>query len=142
MNRRFVAIALVLLTAVPALIDAQGRTRLRLRIGGTPPVAKNGWWMRVETGATQATSISFMFGTKPNEPVGEGTWQTSTAGEIEFPSEVRAEKVIHLDATATPTTAGAVVCVFYQQDGVERLAFTGTVSRQLNSNKKDAACMP
>jgi len=101
-----------------------------------------GWWLRVDTQATKAGAIEWLLGTNPKKFTVKTTWSAGGGAEFDLPESVRKENVIHMQASTAPAAAPVVVCAFYQQQGVVRLEFSGTDSRQLNQKMKEAKCTP
>src|SRR5687767_1025403 len=101
-----------------------------------------GWWIRVDTRVTKAASIQWEIGTNQKKLTDKATWSVGGPAEIELPESVRKESVIQIQALTAPAAAPAGVCVFYGQQGVAGIEFTGTAGRQLNQKMKESKCRP
>ena len=117
--------------------EPQGQPVIRLR---TVAPTKDGWWIRVNPATTDATGIEWQFGTTPKDLTEKDSWQPSGPVETYLAPAVRTEKVIHIRATTTPANASASFCVFWQQQAVALVKFTGTTDRQLDANMRESQC--
>jgi len=139
--RRVRVCAVILTVAAIAVVDGQNSAKLRFT-RGRPQFPRDGWWLRVDTDKTEATSMQFTFGDNPKDLTGEDTWTSSTPAEMGLPDPLRTARSIHLNAVTTPAGARAVVCVIFQQFGVMHLEFTGNVSRTVSATRRTASCTP
>ncbi|HSV61946.1 MAG TPA: hypothetical protein VLH83_01265 [Chthoniobacterales bacterium] len=104
-------------------------------------VNKTGWWIRIDTEKTVASSISFQVGLTRAD---RKDWRTWTAGEpAEFDlAEMRLWPKLHIRAKTDPKNKKAVFCVFYGDHGVEHFKFDGDKDDNMKSTHKDNDCHP
>ena len=104
-------------------------------------VNKAGWWIRIDTEKTVASSISFQVGLTRAD---RKEWRTWTAGEpAEFDlGEMREWPKLHIRAKTDPKNKKAVFCVFYGDHGVEHFKFDGDKDDNMKSTHKDNDCHP
>jgi len=104
-------------------------------------VNKTGWWIRIDTEKTVASSISFQVGLTRAD---RKDWRTWTAGEpAEFDlAEMRLWPKLHIRAKTDPKNKKAVFCVFYWDHGVEHFKFDGDKDDNMKSTHKDNDCHP
>lgn len=141
MKSRF-ALGLMTLCLMLTAVAAQDGGKPVVRLRTVAALVKDGWWLRVDTASTKAQSIQFTFGTNPKNEAGKESWTPKNPPDFAVTDSIRTQKMLNVRASAAPTDAPAAVCVFFQQQGVARLQFTGSESRQLNANQKDATCAP
>ena len=104
-------------------------------------VDKTGWWIRVNTDKTVASSISFWVGLTRAD---RKEWRTWTAGEpAEFDlAEMRMWPKLHIRAKTDPKGKKAVFCVFFGNHGVQHFDFDGDKDDNMNSKHDDNDCHP
>jgi len=104
-------------------------------------VDKTGWWIRVDTTKTVASSISFWVGLTRAD---RKQWRTWTAGEpAEFDlMEMRAWPKLHIRAKTDPKGKKAAFCVFFGNHGVQHFDFDGDKDDNMNSTHDDNDCKP
>jgi hypothetical protein len=132
---------LVALVASSVIVGAtMAQSQQTVPEGKTVAPTKDGWWIRVNQATTKATRIEWQFGTTPNNLTAKDSWQPTRLVEAYLPPYLRDEKVIHIRATATPASAPVSFCVFWQQQVVEFVEFTGTVDRQISASTGPWQC--
>lgn len=104
-------------------------------------VNKSGWWIRVDTAKTSASSISFWVGLTRAD---RKEWRTWTAGEpAEFDlAEMREWPKLHIRAKTDPKGKKAVFCVFFGNHGVEHFDFDGDKDDNMKSSHTEKDCVP
>ena len=104
-------------------------------------VNKAGWWIRIDTEKTVASSISFQVGLTRAD---RHDWRTWTAGEpAEFDlMEMREWPKLHIRAKTDPKGKKAVFCVFFGNHGVEHWDFDGDKDDNMKSTNTDNDCKP
>ena len=104
-------------------------------------VNKTGWWIRIDTAKTVASSITFQVGLTRAD---RKDWRTWTAGEpAEFDlAEMREWPKLHIRGKTDPKNKKAVFCVFYGDHGVEHFDFDGDKDENMKSTEKDNHCTP
>jgi hypothetical protein len=104
-------------------------------------VDKTGWWIRIDTAKTVASSISFQVGLTRAD---RKEWRIWTAGEpAEFDlMEMRQWPKLHIRAKTDPNGKKAVFCVFFGNHGVQHFDFDGDKDDNMNSKHDDNDCHP
>ena len=104
-------------------------------------VNKTGWWIRIDTAKTVASSISFQIGLTRAD---RKEWRTWTAGEpAEFDlAEMRAWPKLHIRAKTDPKNKKAAFCVFFGNHGVQHFDFDGDKDDNMKSTHDDNDCHP
>jgi hypothetical protein len=104
-------------------------------------VNKTGWWIRIDTQETVASSISFQVGLTRAD---RKEWRTWTAGEpAEFDlAEMRLWPKLHIRAKTDPKNKKAVFCVFYGDHGVQHFKFDGDKDDNMKPTHTDNDCHP
>ena len=137
-----IAIALFAVFAVASPANAQ-KTTTTTTVTKTKvaKVNKTGWWIRIDTEKTVASSISFQVGLTRAD---RKEWRTWTAGEpAEFDlAEMREWPKLHIRAKTDPKNKKAVFCVFYGDHGVEHFKFDGDKDNNMKSTHRDNDCKP
>ena len=138
-------IAIALLGAVLGVgassANAQTTTTKTVTKTRVTRVDKTGWWIRVDTAKTEASSILFQVGLTRAD---RKDWKTWTAGEpAEFDlGEMRMWPKLHIRGKAEPKHKKAVFCVFYGDHGVEHFHFDGDVDHNMKPHDSDRECKP
>ena len=104
-------------------------------------VNKTGWWIRINTEKTVASSISFQVGLTRAD---RKEWRTWTAGEpAEFDlAEMREWPKLNIHAKADPKGKKAVFCVFFGNHGVQHFDLDGDKDDNMKSTHDDNDCKP
>jgi len=104
-------------------------------------VDKSGWWIRIDTAKTKASSISFWVGLTRAD---RKEWRTWTAGEPEeFDlAEMREWPKLHIRAKTDPKSEKAAFCVFFGNHGVSHFDFDGDKDDNMKSSHTDHDCHP
>jgi len=138
-----IAIALLALCAGAGTSSANAQTTTTTTVTKTKiaKVDKTGWWIRVDTQKTTASSISFWVGLTRAD---RKQWRTWTAGEpAEFDlMEMRAWPKLHIRAKTDPNGKHAAFCVFYGNHGVSHFHFDGDKDDNMKSTTTDKDCQP
>ena len=104
-------------------------------------VNKTGWWIRIDTGKTVASSISFQVGLTRADRHDWRTWMAGGPAEFDL-MEMRAWPKLHIRAKTDPKGKKAVFCVFYGNHGVEHFEFDGDKDDNMKSTHTDDDCKP
>ena len=105
-------------------------------------VTKSGWWIRVNSQKTVASTISFQVGMTRAD---RHEWRTWTAGEPEefdLPIELRNSPKLYLRGITDPKNKDAVFCVFFGDHGVQHFKFDGDKDENMNPKDSDHDCKP
>jgi hypothetical protein len=138
-----IALALLALFVSAGASSANAQTTKTTTVTKTKisKVNKTGWWIRMNTDKTVASSISFQVGLTRAD---RKEWRTWTAGEpAEFDlGEMRAWPKLHIRAQADPKGKKAAFCVFFGNHGVQHFDFDGDKDDNMKSTHDDNDCKP
>jgi len=104
-------------------------------------VNKTGWWIRIDTGKTVASSISFQVGLTRADRHDWRTWMAGEPAEFDL-MDMRAWPKLHIRGKTDPKGKKAVFCVFYGNHGVEHFEFDGDEDHNMKQNDSDNDCKP
>jgi hypothetical protein len=104
-------------------------------------VIKTGWWIRIDTSKTTASSIMFQAGLTRADRKDWRTWMAGEPAEFDL-GEMREWPKLHLRMKTDPKKGRAVFCVFYGDHGVEHFNFDGDKDDNMRSTHTDKDCMP
>jgi hypothetical protein len=105
-------------------------------------VTKTGWWIRIDTQKTVASSISFQAGMTRADRHDWRTWTAGEPAEFDLPADLRNLPKLHLHGRTDPKSKDAVFCVFFQNHGVEHFKFDGDKDDNMESKHSDNDCKP
>jgi hypothetical protein len=105
-------------------------------------VTKSGWWIRIDTQKTVASSISFQAGMTRADRMDWRTWTAGEPAEFDLPANLRTLSKLHLHMKAAPKGKKASFCVFFQNHGVEHYEFDGDKDDNLEPADSDNDCKP
>jgi len=136
-----IAVLVLCLGAGTSSANAQKTTTTTVTKTRIARVNKTGWWIRINTEKTVASSISFQVGLTRAD---RKEWRTWTAGEpAEFDlAEMRAWPKLHIRAKADPKGKKAVFCVFFGNHGVSHFHFDGDKDDNMRSTHTEKDCVP
>jgi len=106
----------------------------------TVAAEKNGWWIRVDTGRTQASSITFFVGTSEHDRRPWFTWKSGDSTEFDVPVDFRNVSTLYIHATSNPDGRNSWFCLMYKQHGVKHFDFDDVEDHQENQNNSDDEC--
>jgi hypothetical protein len=116
----------------------------------------DGWWLKVNAEGTNTEKIGWEFG-KSLEALGwYMSWRRPMTRDGSIPErqlypgnlpasawvELQPLRVIYVRATTRKETESASFCVFYQQQAVARIDFTGEIVVQLDARRHAPTCTP
>ena len=104
-------------------------------------VDKTGWWIRIDTAKTVASSISFQVGLTRADRKEWRTWMAGEPAEFDL-MEMRQWPKLHIRAKTDPKSKKAVFCVFFGNHGVQHFDFDGDKDDNMNSTHDDNDCKP
>ena len=104
------------------------------------PVMRDGWWIRVNTNHTEATSIDFQIGTKAQDRETWCTWHSSDPVEFDVPAKFRTVDHIYIRATANPEGRHAWFCLMYGNKGVKHFDTDNWEQEDRSQNDTDDDC--
>ena len=103
-------------------------------------VVRDGWWIRINTNQTQATSIDFQIGTKAQDRETWRTWHSNDAPEFDVPMKYRTVEHIYIRATANPEGRRAWFCLMYGGKGVKHFDTDNWEQEDRSQNDSDDEC--
>ena len=103
-------------------------------------VLRDGWWIRVNTSRTEATSIDFQIGTKAQDRETWRTWHSGDPIEFDVPMKYRTVDHIYLRATANPEGRHAWFCLMYGGKGVKHFDTDNWEQEDRAQNDTDDEC--
>ena len=103
---------------------------------------KTGWWIRVNSGKTEAASISFQVGTSKADSRAWRSWQQGQRVEFDLPTALRNAPRVYLRGLSIPHDKKAWFCVFYRDHGVEHFEFDGDQDHNMKPDDSEHDCIP
>jgi hypothetical protein len=101
---------------------------------------KNGWWIQINTGKTEASSITFMIGTDSGNRQPWFTWQSGNPTEIDVPDGYRNVASLYIYAVVSPNGKNGWFCVKYINNGVKHWDFDNDEDHQMDQGDNDDEC--
>jgi hypothetical protein len=139
-------IAIVLLAlcvgAGASSANAQKTTTTTVTKTKVTKLTKTGWWIRVDTQKTVASSISLQAGMTRADRHDWRTWMVGEPAEFDLPADLRNLPKLHIRAKTDPGNKHAAFCVFYQNHGVSHFHFDGDKDDNMKSTHTEKDCMP
>jgi hypothetical protein len=105
-----------------------------------PVIQKDGWWIRVNTGKTEASSITFSLGTDSSNAQDWMTWRTGDAIEVDVPGDFRQVPNLYVRGVVNPQGKNGWFCINYRNHGVKHIDFDNTETAKVAQDDQDAAC--
>src|SRR5215469_15128934 len=96
---------------------------------------KQGWWIRVNTQKTEASTISFQVGTSRLDRQNWWTWKSGQFTEFDLPAALRNAPRLYIRGIAEPRRKHAWFCVFYRDHGVRHFKFDGDEDHNLKQDE-------
>jgi hypothetical protein len=106
-------------------------------IAAGEPIVRDGWWIRINTNQTQATSIDFQIGTKAQDRETWRTWHSNDPIEFDVPAKYRSVERIYIRATANPEGRKAWFCLMYAGKGVKHFDTDNWQQEDRSQNDSD-----
>lgn len=101
---------------------------------------KAGWWIRISTDKTEATSIEFEIGRRERDHDPWRTWKAGDPAEFDLPETYVQVPRLYVRATAIPGGKMASLCMMYKDHGVRRLEFDGSEAQIKEQSDTDMDC--
>jgi hypothetical protein len=105
-----------------------------------PLFTKAGWWIRVDTQKTEASSITLQIGTKAGDRRAWRAWHSGEVPEFDVPGDFQSAKEIYIQASSNPSGKTTRFCVFFQSLGMKRFDFSGDKDEQIKQTDRDDTC--
>jgi hypothetical protein len=102
--------------------------------------SKTGWWVRVDTGKTEASSISFQVGTHKGDRRDWRTWHSNEETEFDVPNEFLNVATLYIHATSNPNDKNSWFCVHYRGQGVKHFDFDDDEDHKMDQDDSDDEC--
>lgn len=106
----------------------------------TKAATKTGWWIKVRTDKTEATSITFQIGTKEKDREDWRTWKSSDPTEFDVPDKYLQVQRLYIHGTANPTGRNAWFCMMYKDHGVKHMDFDDSEDQEKQQSDSDDEC--
>ena len=103
---------------------------------------KTGWWVRVDTGRTEASSISMQIGTRKSDRRDWRTWHSNDETEFDVPDELLTVTQLYIHATANPNDRNAWFAVCYGENGVKHFDFDDDEDHPMKQTDRDPEARP
>jgi len=101
---------------------------------------KAGWWVRIDTQKTEASSITLQIGTKSGDRRAWRAWHSGDVQEFDVPHDFQSVKDLYIQASSNPSGKTTRFCVFFQGSGMKRFDFSGDKDEQMKQSDRDDAC--
>ncbi|NBC41400.1 hypothetical protein [Corallococcus exiguus] len=123
-------------------ILASGAVALRANAEDKPATAavKNGWWIKIKTEKTEASSISFQIGTSKKDRRDWRVWRSGDPVEFDVPDDFRTVSKLYIHATSNPNDKNSWFCMMYKGDGVKHLDFDDDEDQYKGQGDRDSEC--
>ncbi|HEX3356245.1 MAG TPA: hypothetical protein VHS31_04610 [Tepidisphaeraceae bacterium] len=139
MRRSFLFVMLPLLVFVMGIPSQESSSRAAMTpIIGT--ATKTGWWIKVRTDRTEATSIDFQIGTKREDRESWRAWHSSDPTEFDVPDKYLKVAHLYIQATANPQGKKAWLCIMYEDHGVQHIDTDNSNEQDKNQTDSDGDC--
>ena len=106
----------------------------------TAPAMREGWWIKIRTDRTEATSIDFQIGTKREDRESWRTWHSADPTEFDVPAKYLQVAHIYIRATANPQGKKAWLCLMYRDHGVQHIDTDNVDEQDKNQTDTDGDC--
>jgi len=104
------------------------------------PATKGGWWVRVDTQKTEASSVTLQIGTKAGDRRSWRAWHSGDSYEFDVPRDFQAVKELYIQASSNPAGKTTRFCVFFQNTGMKQFSFSGDKEEQIKQSDRDDSC--
>lgn len=101
--------------------------------------AKNGWWVRVNTGKQEAPTITFQVGSSNHNSKAWRIWNTGNENEFDVPDEYRNVNPIYIKANSSDGK-NSWFCVMYKDHGVKHFDFDDDEDHEMHQDDSDGEC--
>jgi hypothetical protein len=101
---------------------------------------KAGWWVRVDTRKTEASSVTLQIGTKAGDRRAWRAWHSGEVQEFDVPRDFQSVKELYIQASSNPSGKTTRFCVFFQGLGMKHFDFSGDKDEQIKQSDRDDAC--
>jgi len=105
-----------------------------------PLVERNGWWIKINTGKTEASQIVFEIGTDNNNRRFWRNWNSGEPNEFDVPIEYRNVSELYIHASSNPSDKNSWFCMMYKENGVKHFDFDYDEEHKENQNNRDDEC--
>ena len=139
MRRMFLLLVLALATTLLSAAIWHTSTSAKAAIPARTAL-KDGWWIKVRTDRTEATSIDLQIGTKREDRESWCTWRSSDAAEFDMPAKYLQVARIYVQATANPQGKKGWFCLMYKDHGVKHFDFDNRQEEDKNQTDRDGDC--
>lgn len=138
--RRFPIVLIFALAVCFAAIEIRRGTASAEVLNATAPATKSGWWIKVRTDRTEATSIDFQIGTQRENRETWCTWRSNDATEFDVPAKYQQVERIYISGTANPKGKHGWFCLMYKDHGVKHFDFDDRQDEDHSQTDSDGDC--
>jgi hypothetical protein len=103
-------------------------------------LTKAGWWVRVDTKKTEASSVTLQIGTKSDDRRAWRSWHSGDVHEFDVPRDFQSVKELYIQASSNPNGKTTRFCVFYKDKGTKLFDFSGDKDAQMKQADRDGDC--
>lgn len=103
---------------------------------------KNGWWIRIDTTKTQASTIGLQIGTSKKDRKSWKIWTSNDITEFDLPDEYLNVSELYIYATSNPSAKDVLFSVFYRTDGIQHFDFHNEEGHQMKQTDRDELALP
>jgi len=103
---------------------------------------KKGWWIRIDTSKTEASSINFQIGTSKRDRKDWRGWKSNEPVEFDVPDDFLNVAELYIHATSNPDDKNSWFAVFYRDTGVKHFDFDDDEGNQMKQSDHDKECKP
>lgn len=108
--------------------------------GEQAAATKVGWWIRIATDRTKATSINFEIGRRERDHEPWRTWRAGDPVEFDVPEGFLQSPRLYVRAGAMPSGSIAWLCLMYKDHGVKHFDFDSSEAQMKEQTDTDDEC--
>lgn len=101
---------------------------------------KAGWWIKIRTDKTEATSIAFNIGTREKDREAWRTWHSNEPTEFDVPDKYLQVQRLYIQATVNPNDRNGWFCMMYKGHGVKHMDFDDSEDQEKQQSDSDDEC--
>jgi len=101
---------------------------------------KNGWWIRINPGATTAEVIAFQIGTSKVQREEWRVWRAGEPAEFDVPEKYIQVPRLYVRGNLSPIGRLATLCMMYKTRGVEHMRFDDDDAETKSQVEIDIKC--
>ncbi len=100
---------------------------------------KEGWWIKIHTDKTEASSVKMWIGLGGQDKTHKEwmTWNSNDPSEIDLPEDIRQVKEIWFKAQAIPKDKDVYICIHYKDGAKQRMEFDDHEEHEVSQSDDD-----